>query len=821
MLWLVALILGWLLVEGQPSAGGSWSNPYFLSLETAHFSWGLLLVGLAACLWGAGKRALGWGFVLMLALGAWLPMLLLDAPFFRTGPWVATLVMVLMGAGLRFQRNIEPESDGVETGTQWTGILILGGACAAFCLHGLARILSRLGDAGPGSTSITLATLLTLMGLGAFAFGRPLPVDAQKRGRVHAFVWIALLLAVFAALRAEQTLGTSRGLRGLMRRFSLDASHAGTTAGELLSSVSVLILPAFALGTLVLVLRHAQRVSFVVLGAALGTFLVPIALSTETLGFSSMQPSLRLIIWGMLVLLPIAPIVWIAQGRKFIGGIVLLACVPLAFNLRNVLPEDPILAPKPWQRSPVEPVWQMETPQGQLTVTSDGFGAFQALLDQAPLTADGNHARLHDRCMAMSMGWRGAGYGPYQSRILLIGVLTPQIADRLQSLGAKRIDRLTPFGETVTKACEEALAGGQEIPAELGDRIDAEVAEARIRDGVYSLVLGLPVQNVSARPPRGLPISLVAKSAIWSSLEGLQGTRSTDRQGAICSDGLGRFAFAWNQDGQAEETLSGGAIFATLSPGDRHITRWRWGQLRPWDRSPLAIAHSLDSLAQQANENDAQLFQVLRDIMDSQEQSSPFETEFERFEIPRVHLESLVQVLIAGPDTSFYREIAGGLARTLVGKRDVGAIMEFLPGLSEAMGQPYELERSLARAELESLEPGAAAMRLQRLLKAWPREDSLLEELAIAYDQSDQPGLAVAVWEALRKIHPGEWPFDKAWTLSLVRAGDARGPAALQTALASHPEDFELLAVSQSGPLPPIKKGFEPRDGRHDEHEDH
>ncbi|MDF1837048.1 MAG: hypothetical protein P1V35_04195, partial [Planctomycetota bacterium] len=80
--------------------------------------------------------------------------------------------------------------------------------------------------------------------------------------------------------------------------------------------------------------------------------------------------------------------------------------------------------------------------------------------------------------------------------------------------------------------------------------------------------------------------------------------------------------------------------------------------------------------------------------------------------------------------------------------------------------RPYELERSLARAELESLEPAAAATRLQRLRGAWPQQDGYLEDLAIALDQSEQAELAVKVWETLRGIHAGEWHFEKAWTLS-------------------------------------------------------
>jgi hypothetical protein len=221
-----------------------------------------------------------------------------------------------------------------------------------------------------------------------------------------------------------------------------------------------------------------------------------------------------------------------------------------------------------------------------------------------------------------------------------------------------------------------------------------------------------------------------------------------------------------------------------------------------------------------AQGNDGKLFSALARIAAQQVHSSPFETEFERYELTRESTATLTELLTLGPKDAFHVEIAGGLARTLVGKRDVAAIMEFLPGLSNAMGEPYELERSIARAELESLEPAAAARRLLRLRKAWPLENSLLEELGTALDQSQQAAQAVGVWNALRELHPDEWHFQKAWTLSLVRAGDPRAPEALRTALASHPEDPDLLAVSHSGPTPQVEKGFQPRTHRHEGHED-
>ncbi|MCA9002345.1 MAG: hypothetical protein KDB61_10490, partial [Planctomycetes bacterium] len=267
MRWLVALILGWLLVEGQPSAGGHWTEPHTLSFGSAYRGFGLLLMGLAACFWAGGERKPGWGFWSVLAIGSLLPNLILETPYFTLGPEIAGLGMVLLG--LAWGRSKADPSD--DKAAQFHGVaLVLGGAGLALALQGLARILGRLSYAGADSRSLGVEVLLVLIAVGAFAFGRPLPSDSEKRARwVTPILWIGMF-AILAALRAEQTLGTNRGLRSLMRRFDLDLSHAGTTLGDLLSSVSVLILPAFALGALLMALRSARQVARVLLGAAVG-----------------------------------------------------------------------------------------------------------------------------------------------------------------------------------------------------------------------------------------------------------------------------------------------------------------------------------------------------------------------------------------------------------------------------------------------------------------------------------------------------------------------------------------------------------------------
>ncbi len=818
MLWLVALILGWLLVEGQPSPGGQWTDPHILTLQSAHVGWFLQLMGMAFCLWGGGKRALDWKFLLVVALGTWLPTLVLNGPYFQIGPCAAAGAMVAMGLMLRFRAPADDsgsENEDCPDDRSEAHALKLTGAGMALALHGLGRILARMGEGNPADTSVTVATIATLVALGAFSFGRPIPVLVSKRKKLLPWICFALMLGIIAALRAEQTLGTGAGLRTLMRRFGLDLSHAGTTVGVLLTNVSILILPAFAIGTLISALRQARRIFHLTFGAALATVLIPTALDSSGFLTGHLQPSLRLVVLGMGLLAISGTWLWLAQGKRYVA----CAAIVVGALITAVVPRGSILVPRPWQRTAVEPILWMESPQGQLTVTSDGMGSLQVLLDQMPLTADAEHGRLQDRCMTISMGLLDTETRS-RARVLLIGVLSPQIKERLRALGAVRIDRVVPFDEMFGKACEQALIGEGMSPEMPGDLIGRAEARARLNHGDYDLVLGLPTRGVDAPIP-DLPKDPKAVMVLWNSLEGLQGTRHSDRGGILCSDGLARFAFAWTAFSKRAELRNANTRTASLGNGGLNISRLRWHTLRSWDRTPLGMAASLDALSQDANETDALLFGALRDLFNRQTGSSPFETEAQRFELPRESVMHLTQALERGPGGPFYGEIAGGLARTLIGKRDVASIMEFLPGLSKSMGEPYELERSIARAELESLEPGAAAIRLKRLRQTWPTDVNLLEELGMALDQSEQPAAAVEVWAQLRGIHPDEWHFEKAWTLSLVRSGDDRATAALEKALSKHPDDLDLLAVSQSGPLPPVEVGFQPESGRHEGHDEH
>ncbi|MCA9001070.1 MAG: hypothetical protein KDB61_04040, partial [Planctomycetes bacterium] len=534
----------------------------------------------------------------------------------------------------------------------------------------------------------------------------------------------------------------------------------------------------------------------------------PILLTESEFPTGNPQPSLRLILLGLPLLGTSG--LWIAwqQKRHVLAVSSLISSVFLA----AFLPRTPLLPPIPWQRTPVDPIWQLETPEGQWAVTSDGRGAFQVLRDQVSTTGDRETVLLSQRCADVSMGWLDPETRQ-RARVLFVGMLTPEIAFVLQSRGAQRIDRVTPLAPGFARQCETALRGGVALPKEMGDVLRAKEAEARVAQGEYDLILALPVRGADAIEPE-LPEVQGTLCVIWNSLDGLAGTRAIDREGWLCSDGLARFAMAWiSGDGPPP-----GETGVRLGPVDGGIPRLRWGFMRPWERVPVAQSHALARLANGSDGNDAELFHVLSELQASQVHSSPFESEFQAFELPRPLVERLTRVLALGPATPWRLELAGGLARTLVGQRDVAAILEFLPGLSKALGEPYELERALARAELESLEPEAAAHRLHRLREAWPTENGMLEELAIALDQSQEPARAAEVWHTLIQLHPGEWEFEKAWTLSLVRASDPEASKALESALRKHPDDPELQAVSQSGPLPQVEKGYQPESGRHEGH---
>ncbi|HRV82996.1 MAG TPA: hypothetical protein P5218_16310, partial [Planctomycetota bacterium] len=399
------------------------------------------------------------------------------------------------------------------------------------------------------------------------------------------------------------------------------------------------------------------------------------------------------------------------QGRR--RGIALLASAGLVGAVW-AFPFQPLEIAKPWSRVLQDVLWCREYPNGQFAVYGAGETDFMGRLDQRALTPPPESERLDQRMLIHSVQLleptRRLG-----SKVLLAGLLTPQRWQTLYAQGVRRVDRIGLVGGPGREA-EAALFGGRMPDSVVGSWLAWEQAIEALEAGSYDLVIVPPGgPNLAANGQNGL---LVA----WQLVDEGLGERPDDGDDwLLCADGLQRFAAARVHGIAGDWLAPPGALRVNLGAPISLAPRRVWSSRREWERIDLARIGFWERMTRACTDPAQRtLFASLRDLQADQRHSSPFENEAQQLELTPERAEEWTQALLALPPSPFLDELAGGLARTLVGKREIEGIFRWIGQLSPALGHPYELERSLARAELESLDPNAAADRLEALDARFP-----------------------------------------------------------------------------------------------------
>jgi predicted Zn-dependent protease len=193
---------------------------------------------------------------------------------------------------------------------------------------------------------------------------------------------------------------------------------------------------------------------------------------------------------------------------------------------------------------------------------------------------------------------------------------------------------------------------------------------------------------------------------------------------------------------------------------------------------------------------------ALAEIADAQAASSPFETPAERVELPEAALTRLRDAAIALEPDAFVHSTWDGIARTLSGKRDVARVRAQLEPLARAHGAWPELEKALARADLESLEPDDAVRRLAAI-ETLARDDFdywwLTGEARLR--AKDRTG-AVHAWRRALELRPNHPAILRRLGPELVRQNDPQGRAIIEQLLKTNPNDPQLTPFLGPGPWP-------------------
>ena len=729
--------------------------------------------------------------------------------------WIGALAVAAPLVAAVVRRGLDGRPH--ESHTLGLGPLAGLAVCAAgvtLAVEGTARGMRLLGAAGSLDDTIFGSVFLVLAAFGAVAFARTLgqlgKADAAKdwgRGRA---IEIALAIAAALTLLSQRGLfglATHIGLRDFMRRYGQDSFDNGMFGYDGIMATAVWIAPAFAVGTAVGCARRASELTALAVGSALACLAIPLRLATDGADPSTAATSATLVHEGVLVA-AVGALVTAATRRKAgegppraIGLLIAVACAVAAF----ALPPPNIIVATPWKRLPTVPTFTLETGAGQIAISPGGMDVDAVSLAGTFVTPDVREAQADRNRIVTSMTLLDEISRARGVDVLLIGQLTPGRALTLTDMGARRIDRTAGWHE-VMPALEERLFDerGRQRPA--GDVLSP--SEARARLDSYALVLALATKGDAPIVPRDLPEASGSPGepivVLWIDAGHGVHRRALPAPLLLDADGVEELGVALVRGIDPAEAFANGgrALFEPGAPVDR-LTAWRERTVRGPRRQQVgrflftrALAGGNDGTPQ------GELAHGLSLHYGVQQRSSMFETPEQQIELSTEGLDALAAALTETPPDAFTREVWGGLARVLVGHRNVNAIYDYLEPLVERWGPWPELSLALAHADLESLEPTDALERVEGIGEGWgPVAGQALELEARARGELDDHQGAAAALRRLGAVAPSSWQR-RQLAIQATLAGEPDGPELLQQLLAEEPEDEELRALLEEGIAP-------------------
>jgi hypothetical protein len=595
--------------------------------------------------------------------------------------------------------------------------------------------------------------------------------------------------------------------------WSLNMLHVGMLSGDSLVGARVFVLPAFVLGTALACARTPRTLASIALGAALARASWPWFVDAQSASTPDAVASLavqRVVIATTIAVVGASlSLVGVASAaRKITGWIWAGALVFLAFSwflpLVWLAPRPRVLPLSPWEIVQPKALWLRDTAEGLLTVELDHNGSKVVTLDRHRVTPLPEEDAIEEHCFERL---RGHEY------IQFVGQLTPSRAAALRNAGVQAVDRAAAWWRWSTDI--EALLFG-DSPRPDGEFLDTQFAVSEVESRQYAhfafATPGSSPRNTtfdSDLEGRPLLVWLDAASDIAHRDWGWENVM-------LGCDGVGQLRIGIVNPSRPfgptlTGTYAGGAPLSAAKP--------LASLMKPqFERAFENMARTTERLARAARGTEhEQLMSGLALHYAAQVESSPFETPAEQIELDEHALELMRDAALAREPDSFLRELWNGLARTLVGKRDVERIDRHLKPLAERWAPWPELEGALAIADLEMLEPASAARRLAIAIADAPRDADLRLLRARALVLANEPALAVNELTAAVEIAPSRRDLKRELAMARVRAGDPAGKAAVEDLLREDSKDEELKLFLGPGPLPAPRPALEPVP-RHAEH---
>jgi len=765
------------------------------------------LFAVAIGLWTARQRSLTTGFLLGACLGFAVHGLLLANAWPAAGTFTKIAVIV---AGLVALAAIRPGRREEEADVGRSRLvdlgLMTGGIGAAIALEGVARHVRLFQGGLAQDDTVSALACLALLLLGAAAFGW-IAASRPLRGLSLPIALAASASAGFLSLAVVARIGVPEGYKPYLDRFGLDGALRGTLAYDALIAGSCFVVPALLLGAGLHGAGGRYRLRAALFGGAVGLFLVQALLRTDPGSpASAAQPSSAgLVPLGALIAAAGAVLAILSLADRGVwarwGGIA--ACIALASPslLRKV---DPLHVLSPWARRPVYPLFVADVPEGLLTVESFGLlgGSWlYVTLDRRLLTPEFEGAVADALRLRASLELL-----PREKReqrrikMLLVGQVTP---DRLRILtdgGVVRIDRSAAWWSSMARL-EEALwsALPEPYPRATGDILDPGEACDRLAQGQYDLVVVTAVPGDAPRP-RKARAPEATTLVRWIDLDEPAAHVDLGDRVALILDGLERPALALvDHAGAASE---GDYAPLLLRGGERRSAptplAWvcKWPFDRDTGRSYEAREEMMHRLA--SAERGGPLEDVTTGFelfFEGQGPSSQFEHAADRVELPDACLDRFRAAALSGPLDPTLRRTWETLAQVLAGKRWIEKIYAYVLPVAEKHRPWPVLERTLARADLESLEPEEAVSRLEPLRELTPEDFETWFLLGEAYCAAGDSAKAREHWRRAMWLETSDRASKRKAALALARSGDPEGLEAARQFLLENPDDEELKAL--------------------------
>ncbi|MEM1450971.1 MAG: hypothetical protein AAGI22_17765 [Planctomycetota bacterium] len=704
-------------------------------------------------------------------------------------PWVAVLPwLALAVVGATLGRGARSEAVGsTSERVALLGGLAFGAAGVAVQVEGIARIARRLGLGTEGDDAVFATVFAALVAVGGAAFGRSVP----RAGRAHAAWALAIAsVASVAALSIVAAIARPLGFKALCARFGADASLAGTPGVDLSVALTAFVLPALAVGAALHLARSPARLAALLVGAAVGTVAATTILtidpgadlpSLDGLGSAGLVRRGALVAGLGLVVAAANGVA--ADSRVRLGATGLaLAIVGVALPVTRV----PVL--DPWERFPVTPRAIFETAAGQFTVEPAGGDLERVTLDQRPLSPKADGLRADSMRIVRAIAAARQKDGRLPTRVLVVGLLTPERAETLQALGVETIDRTAGWWRAM-RALEQRLFSGRTPPQ--GAVVSPHHADVEASSGAYDLVLVLPSGGRSAGSldlgPADDPIDVVH----W-----LDSTRPVAHlalggSALLSTDGVESFSLA-----RIRARDAGHAGRVDVGPPRSSPTLVGWMSVRPDERPRRAWRETAARLA--AAPGAGAFERALALHAAAQRVSSPFATPAERVELDPEALELWRDDAVAREALSpLRREVVEGLAHVLEGQRDVARTFDTIEPIAAAHAPWPALERTLAWAEGEELEFEAAAARMAPLWRAEPGDVATARAYAHALVEAGEPTDAVDVLRPLSEAAPEDRPLRTQLADALVAADDPEGRRIARELLRDDPSNPLLFGLAR------------------------